>query len=214
MHKQTKTGNSNKNSCKQNITWITGDIKMLESEIIAHCAPTLAGIKTANMFSYNAKKPQDLNREIREINQKLNHKGVFVEILRTSDKRALIYVYRRKNLEADLKREGAENLLRTCGYECSEAVNCENCIRHLQSRFTGYDCFPHEVGLFLGYPLDDVKGFIEQKGKNYKCCGIWKVYGDPQQTQDIFRKLKKCSEIYRRLFEDGRRNILQLTVAA
>ena len=84
---------------------------MLESEIIAHCAPTLAGIKTANMFSYNAKKPQDLNREICEVNQKLNHKGVFVEILRTSDKRALIYVYRRKNLEADLKREGAENLL-------------------------------------------------------------------------------------------------------
>ena len=101
MHKQTKTGNSNKNSCKQNITWITGDIRMLESEIIAHCAPTLAGIKTANMFSYNAKKPQDLNREIREVNQKLNHKGVFVDILRTSDKRALIYVYRRKNLEAD-----------------------------------------------------------------------------------------------------------------
>ena len=35
---------------------------MLESEIIAHCAPTLAGIKTANMFSYNAKKPQDLRQ--------------------------------------------------------------------------------------------------------------------------------------------------------
>lgn len=28
---------------------------MLEAEIIAHCAPTLAGIKTANMFPLNHK---------------------------------------------------------------------------------------------------------------------------------------------------------------
>ena len=69
------------------------------------------------------------------------------------------------------------------------------------------------MGLFLGYPLDDVTGFIEQKGKNYKCCGIWKVYGDEQKTQVIFQKLKKCSEIYQKLFADGR-SILQLTVAA
>ena len=101
-------------------------------------------------------------------------------------------------------------LLNNCGYECQEA-DC--CIRKLQERFFENDCFPHEVGLFLGYPLDDVTGFIEQKGKNYKCCGIWKVYGDEEQTRILFRKLKKCSEIYRRLFADGR-SILQLTVAA
>ena len=28
--------------------------EMLESGIVAHCAPTLAGIKTANMFNYPA----------------------------------------------------------------------------------------------------------------------------------------------------------------
>ena len=64
--------------------------------------------------------------------------------------------------------------------------------------------FHMKLGFFLG---------IEQKGKNYKCCGIWKVYGNEKQTQMLFRKLKKCSEIYRRLFADGR-SILQLTVAA
>ena len=69
------------------------------------------------------------------------------------------------------------------------------------------------VFLFLGYPLDDVAGFIEQKGKNYKCCGIWKVYGDEHKSRMTFQKLKKCSEIYQRLFADGR-SILQLTVAA
>ena len=173
---------------------------MLEAEIIAHCAPTLAGIKTANMFTYTPENRDGFYKEIEEENNKLNSRGVFVEVLRMSEYKALVYVYRKKKLQQDLSCEGA----------CQEA-DC--CIRKLQERFFENDCFPHEVGLFLGYPLDDVTGFIEQKGKNYKCCGIWKVYGDEQQTRILFRKLKKCSEIYRRLFADGR-SILQLTVAA
>lgn len=183
---------------------------MLEAEIIAHCAPTLAGIKTANMFMYTTENQEKLCMEIDEENRILNSKGVFVEVLRTSESKALVYVYRKKKLEYDLKREGACTLLKNCGYEC-QAADC--CLRKLQERFFENDCFPHEVGLFLGYPLDDVNGFIEQKGKNYKCCGIWKVYGDEEQTQALFRRLKKCSEIYRRLFANGR-SILQLTVAA
>ena len=183
---------------------------MLEAEIIAHCAPTLAGIKTANMFTYTSGNRNDLQKEIEEENKKLNNRGVFVEVLRRSEHKALVYVYRKKRLQQDLSCEGACILLKNCGYECQEA-DC--CIRKLQERFFENDCFPHEVGLFLGYPLDDVTGFIEQKGKNYQCCGIWKVYGDDQQTRILFRKLKKCSEIYRRLFADGR-SILQLTVAA
>ena len=162
------------------------------------------------MFNYLPDDMEDLPREVQEENRKLNGKGVYVEILRTGEKRALIYVYRKNKLEADLNREGAENILQTCGYEC-RGTDCW--LRKLQDRFFQYECFPHEVGLFLGYPLDDVTGFIEQKGKNYKCCGIWKVYGDEQKTQVIFRKLKKCSEIYQKLFADGR-SILQLTVAA
>lgn len=65
-----------------------------------------------------------------------------------------------------------------------------------RSSFFEKDGFPHEVGLFLGYPLDDVTGFIEQKGKNYKCCGIWKVYGNEKQTQMLF---PETEEMFRNL---------------
>lgn len=58
---------------------------MLEAEIIAHCAPTLAGIKTANMFTYTPMNRNKLSMEIEEENRKLNCRGVFVEVLRTSD---------------------------------------------------------------------------------------------------------------------------------
>lgn len=183
---------------------------MLESEIITYCVPTLAGIKTANMFSYKPLRMDELFLEIQSANKKLNEKGVYLEVLKIGDSRALIYVYRRKKLEDDLKRESVGLLLKNCGYTGQEP---EQCIQQLKRRFSQHSDFPHEVGLFLGYPLDDVKGFIDQKGKNYKCTGIWKVYGNEKETQSIFRKLKKCSEIYRRLF-DGGRSILKLTVAA
>lgn len=183
---------------------------MLEDAIIAHCAPTLAGIKTANMFTYIPEKEDDICQEVEQINRKLNDRDVYVEILRRSEKRALLYIYRKAKLEKDLNSEGACTLLKNCGYEC-EGTAC--CIRRLQEKIYADEYFPHEIGLFLGYPLDDVIGFIEQQGKNYKCCGIWKVYGDEEQSQVLFRKLKKCSEVYKRLFANGR-TLLQLTVSA
>ena len=91
---------------------------MLEAEIIAHCAPTLAGIKTANMFTYTPMNRNKLSMEIEEENRKLNCRGVFVEVLRTSEYKALVYVYRKKKLEQDLQCEGACALLKDCGYEC------------------------------------------------------------------------------------------------
>ena len=97
---------------------------MLEAEIIAHCAPTLAGIKTANMFTYTPMNRNKLSMEIEEENRKLKCRGVFVEVLRTSEYKALVYVYRKKKLEQDLQCEGACALLKDCGYECQETDCC------------------------------------------------------------------------------------------
>ena len=182
---------------------------MLEESIIRHCAPTLAGIKTANMFSYRFQCTDEMMEELLEENQKLNEKGVFVEILRIGESKALIYVYRKTRLESDLQKEDVSELLMNCGYCNSEIKDCLGCLRN--RLFDGE--FPHEIGVFLGYPFQDVKGFIEQKGQNYKCRGLWKVYGDEDETKKLFRKIEKCAKVYGRLFADGR-SITKLTVAA
>ena len=36
--------------------------------------------------------------------------------------------------------------------------------------------FPHEMGLLLGYPIEDVRGFIEHNGCGCLYSGYWKVY--------------------------------------
>lgn len=182
----------------------------MEKSIVKYCSPALAGLKTANMFSYRFESIDKLHMELHQANQKLNGKGVFVEILKSSETKALIYVYRKKRLESDLMRREAQKLLADFGYGSSRTEECLEC---LKERFIQYECFPHEVGLFLGYPIQDVCGFIQQKGKNYKCCGPWKVYGNECEAKRLFQKLEKCSRVYNQLFAVGR-SITQLTVAA
>lgn len=73
--------------------------------------------------------------------------------------------------------------------------------------------FPHEIGLFLGYPLGDVKGFIKHRGQNCKCTGCWKVYCDEREARRQFCRFEKCRSIYCRLYREGRA-LSRLTVAA
>ena len=183
---------------------------MLEKQIIENCAPTLAGLKTANMFNYKFSTLKSLYQELEMSNQTLEAKGLYTEVLKITESRALIYVYRKKRLQNDLKKEGVFELLKKYGYSSS---NLSDCIDYLKIRLQEYDCFPHEIGIFLDYPLLDVIGFIEHGGKNCKCCGIWKVYSNECETSRLFARFKKCTDTYIEVFTKGR-SLLQLTVAA
>ena len=100
-------------------------------------------------------------------------------------------------------------LLRQAGYEDE---SCARCVAGLACRFRESGEFPHEVGLFLSYPPEDVKGFIDHRANGFKCAGLWKVYGDEAKAQALFAKFKKCTEIYCALWQTGSK-LEQLAVA-
>lgn len=181
---------------------------MSEELMIRHCAPTLASIKTGSLFSCACADRQAVNAFVREMNRRLLDKGLRVLPARAKNGRWLIYVYRPRKLRDDLRRSGAAELLRACGYPCQSA---NRCLWHLLARLAEAEEFPHEIGLFLSYPPEDVYGFIHHKDAA-KCCGCWKVYGDVDAAQRTFARYKKCSDIYMRLWSQGR-SIEQLTVA-
>lgn len=180
----------------------------MENGVVTNCAPTLAGMKSANLFSYRYESSAEVIRELKDINNKLNTRGVYVEALLWRKESVLIYAYRKTFLERDLQQEGARTLLTSYGYQ---EYGVDACLERLKERLTQYDCFPHEIGIFLGYPLEDVVGFIAHKGKDCKLCGIWKVYVNVSEAGKLFQKLKKCSDIYIRVFQEGR-SITQMTV--
>ncbi len=64
--------------------------------------------------------------------------------------------------------------------------------------------FPHEIGLFLSYPPEDVRGFIKNRRSGCKLVGTWKVYGDEENAKHKFDLYKKCTDTYRRQWADGK----------
>lgn len=124
--------------------------------------------------------------------------------------RALLYLFRPARLQQDLDQPGARSLLARYGYRAFQA---EEALAQLQTRLREQGGFPHEIGLFLGYPLGDVAGFIRNRGKNCKCSGCWKVYCNELEAQKRFAQIQKCRQVYTRLWTQGR-SLWQLTVAA
>ena len=143
------------------------------------------------------------------MNKRLAGKGLRIIPLRFSDNKALIYIYRPKKLSADLNASAAIQLLQRSGYQCG---SCEKCLVQLVKRLQQQKEFPHEIGLFLGYPPEDVCGFMENKASSCKCVGCWKVYGDVESAQKKFAQYKKCTQVYCDRWANGT-DIERLTVA-
>ncbi len=183
---------------------------MKEELIIRHCSPTLAGLKTGNIFTCHYNHPDEVKIGLRRLNRTLVKKGLRAQPLRCRENRALIYVFRPIRLHNDLQNNIACRLLKERGYCCE---NPERCVAHLRRRLSESKEFPHEIGLFLGYPPEDVNDFIENRAEGYKIVGSWKVYGDEEKAQRIFDKYEKCTRIYSEHWAKGK-SIDKLTVSA
>lgn len=168
--------------------------------LIRYCSPTLAGLKTGNLFTCAFSERKELAARIRAFNKKLCPKGLRALPLRWQDGRALIYLYRPGRLAQDLKNGSVAALLRRYGYPCGSP---ERCIATLMHRLRSGAEFPHEIGLFLSYPPEDVQGFIENQAANCKCVGCWKVYGDKAAAERTFRRYKACTDAYYRHWVNG-----------
>lgn len=182
---------------------------MSEEMIVQHCSPTLAGIKTGNLFSCSYTDESTIKNKVRELNKALGKKGLRVLLLRAKCGRALVYIFRPSRLRDDLRHATAHRLLAERGYAVQKP---ERCIAHLIRRIGEDAEFPHEIGLFLGYPPEDVCGFIENRAGGCKCVGCWKVYGDVETAQKLFSKYKKCTDVYLAHLAKGK-SIERLTVA-
>lgn len=182
---------------------------MHDDLLIRHCAPTLAGIKTGSLFVCPFADKQEVLEAVRMTNRRLGKKGLRTIPLRFSHKKALLYVYRPKQLSADLAHAEAASLLESCGYDVKD---CEKCIVRLAQKLRSQGEFPHEIGLFLGYPPEDVRGFMDNKACDCKCVGCWKVYGDLESAKKKFAQYKKCTRVYCDCWQKGS-NIERLTVA-
>ena len=159
-----------------------------EELLIRHCAPTLAGLKVGSLFCYRA-GPLEVWSGIAAA---LSQCGLSIQVLRRGCQSGfLVYLYRPAQLEQLLYRPQYRRFLASFGYP----ENLRACLSELFHRLEHHHRFPHEVGLFLGYPLEDVAEFIRQGGKDFCCSGRWKVYRDADAAEARFRQYAVCTNI-------------------
>ena len=178
---------------------------MSEELIVRHCAPTLANLKTGSLFVCPITDRASFFSSLRSLNELLVPKGLRALPLRIREYSALVYLYRPSRLKKDLEDPAAIKILQNHGYSCYG-----KCLPKLIERIRASEEFPHEIGLFLGYPPEDVQGFLDHRP--CKCCGCWKVYGDENKAKKTFDLYKKCERVYCQQLAQGI-DIKRLTVA-
>ena len=140
------------------------ELRNFEKSMAYHLAPAMLGIKPACLMS------MEKNKDGLEENVEL--------------------FYNEKLLSDRLADNRVRKLLESFGYD--SRMTLEQQLERLSGRISASEDFPHEIGLFLGYPVDDVTGFIQNKGRNYLLCGYWKVYSDENRARRIFSNYDKC----------------------
>ncbi len=159
------------------------------NHLVFYSAPTLGGAKSASLFGCRLDQGT-LFRYVRLANRELNTKGVHVRLLSYKNGYGLVYVFRPLMLARDLALPCAQRILRQNGYQ-SRSWNTLLC--ELMKRLESSEEFPHEIGLFLGYPAEDVDGFIRLGPSACICCGVWKVYQNKEHALAVFAQCRQCT---------------------
>ncbi len=157
-------------------------------QVIFQCAPFLKGLKISAGIMVDKSLYCGLDSVLRET-------GITYKKLMEAEGKALVLLYREKELGEYLSRVGIRSFLHHYGYE---KMGFMEKLDRLSVRAAGYAKkqmgFPHEIGIFLGYPIEDVRGFIKNEGKNCLLSGYWKVYSDPVRAEIIFHRFDEARD--------------------
>ncbi len=113
----------------------------------------------------------------------------------------LFFVYSRKLLERLFCRTDSMNFLSGKGYPVDDGLDA--ILSELFLRLVSEDGFPHEIGFFLGYPLDDVVQFEKKGGRGFIYSGFWKVYGNLDVAVSKMNMYRSCMDVCMDLFRKG-----------
>ena len=166
----------------------------------------------------------------RELDARLRVRGVRFDVLTVRGDRALVLVWRTGGIAGVLQQPDVRDFLARRGYATESERRVVGCLRR---RLRAYELgrrelaahegcegcpsqdacranpwreelgYPHEVGVLLGYPLADVRAFIEQHGTGGEAVGAWKAYGDVPEARATWERLRACEREAQARFAGG-----------
>ena len=173
------------------------DQSHIDTKLALQCAPVITGIKIANLLIVSQCDEADVRRTLKKSGI------IYYRLLRMENKTTFL-LFHRFQLAAYLQDPDVQRILKADGYE---DLSLGGILRTFQMRYQThmYDRvgFPHEMGLLLGYPVEDVEGFIRYKGQKALYAGYWKVYKDVPAKICTFEAYELAKETLIRMLDMG-----------
>ncbi len=171
--------------CKTSLINKLSDLEYLLYIISYHSAPTLDGIKPSSLITF-----KNGQRDLLSIwNENKKVVGRFLKLkffeLNNTSKSSLVLFYDEKLLKNTIENTENSKFLNELGYSAYDLTSCLNILREKMSME-----FPHEIGIFLGYPLNDVYEFMYNKEKTCLYVGYWKVFSNLKKSLNTFEKYR------------------------
>lgn len=173
------------------------DLKDASTQLVLQCSPLITGIKVSNLLIIP-------NENLERVKNVLSGTNLSFYILLETEYKTTLLLYSYRKLEKYLRNTRISIFLRKNGYI---DLSMEAVLAHFQKRYRKYmednRDFPHEMGILLGYPLEDVEGFIQNSGRNFLYAGYWKVYENLPKKLRIFESFELARETLIQLISCG-----------
>ncbi len=176
IEKGLQESNCRNQGCQMHMRWLVETL-----------GPVILGAKPAEIISYP--KFDCLRCEKIEAIDSSFEKAIkikYVKIPQTSGQIKIIF-YDPIHLEKVLNDSRNRNFLITQGYP--ETGDMDAYIDILSAKIRSGIC-PDEIGVFLGYPLKDVIGYMGHPSLKLTKVQYWRVYGDERVSDEKYRQIQ------------------------
>jgi hypothetical protein len=164
--------------------------------LVESLAPLVLGIKPSELLNVSLK-----NDEWRNFKTVLTQKeNLQLEEIRELNGRLQVIFYRKEILDSVLKQKQIYDFLVSMDYPKKYSV--EVYLRILKQKLM-MSQFPHEIGIFLGYPLKDVLGFMGILPLPYRRTQGWRIYGEEMPSDELYIKYSEARHIMRKIALEG-----------
>ncbi len=167
--------------------------------MIQYSAPTLCDIKPGNLFSI--KKTSFSDTGFRRWESEFATHGLSTSVVDRSTTAKLVLVYNSCWVHRILSNASVQSYLKAKGYKTDS--DTPEIIENLLERIRPDSSFPHEIGVILGYPVEDVIAFEKFQGQHCKYCGYWKSYSDVEKARQCQCRYRCCSGMCKKMFDEG-----------
>ena len=193
----------NKKCCenKSNSLYIKRILEMLGAVIL--------GSKPAEIINVPGSK-EDKKIKLSKIEAFFsNCSRITYRIITTHDGGKRVLFINEKSMEKVLVNKRCINFLKFVGYSSDYELN--DCMDELVFRLQSEE-FPHEIGVFLGYPLKDVLGFMGYGKNELVEVRNWRIYGDKEISYEVYNNFMRDKAIMKEMIESMNINELRRVI--